>query len=165
MYNLLLSGIPLNIDWRQILLHLLNLVILFLILYFLLYKPVKNFMDKRKKYYEEQDERSKAALAAAEKQKAQYGEILGKADKQAEEKKQTIIADARSEGEKIIKTAEADAAEILKKANIRADEIKKRTEEQAKDALSDVITKAAKEKIDAACSVDGFISENNKNDG
>ena len=48
MYNLLLSGIPLNIDWRQILLHLLNLVILFLILYFLLYNPVKKFMKNAK---------------------------------------------------------------------------------------------------------------------
>ena len=57
MYKLFLSGIPLNIDWRQILLHLFNLVILFLILYFLLYNPVKKFMEKRKKLYEEQSRR------------------------------------------------------------------------------------------------------------
>ena len=40
---------PLNIDWQQILLHLLNFVILAGGLYFLLYKPVKNFMLARKK--------------------------------------------------------------------------------------------------------------------
>ena len=40
-------NIPLNIDWQQILLHVLNFVILFGGLYFLLYKPVKNFMAKR----------------------------------------------------------------------------------------------------------------------
>ena len=40
-------NVPLNIDWQQILLHLLNFVILFAILYFLLYDPVKKFMDKR----------------------------------------------------------------------------------------------------------------------
>ena len=64
MFNLL-SGIPLNIDWRQILLHLLNLVILFLILYFLLYNPVKKFMEKSKKHYEEQNKESEAKLADA----------------------------------------------------------------------------------------------------
>ena len=42
---------PLNIDWQQILLHLLNFVILFAILYFLLYKPIKDFMQKRMDYY------------------------------------------------------------------------------------------------------------------
>ena len=134
MYNLLLSGIPLNIDWRQILLHLLNLVILFLILYFLLYNPVKKFMEKRKKYYEDQDAESKNKLADAEAKQKAYEGLLNK-------------------------------AAVLKKAGAQADEIKKRAEEQAKEALSDVITEAAKEKIENACSVDGFLSENMKNDG
>ena len=38
---------PLNIDWQQILLHLLNFAILAFGLYFLLYKPVKAFREKR----------------------------------------------------------------------------------------------------------------------
>ena len=37
---------PLNINWQQILLHLLNLVILAVGLYLILYKPVKKFMQK-----------------------------------------------------------------------------------------------------------------------
>ena len=41
---------PLNIDFQQIFLHLFNFVVLFAILYFLLYKPVKNFMDQRVAY-------------------------------------------------------------------------------------------------------------------
>ena len=44
-------NIPLNIDWQQILLHLLNFVILAGGLYLLLYKPVKTFMEKRQQYY------------------------------------------------------------------------------------------------------------------
>ena len=39
-------GIPLNVDWQQILLHLFNFIILFGGLWLLLYKPVKNFMAK-----------------------------------------------------------------------------------------------------------------------
>ena len=57
------------------------------------------------------------------------------------------------------------AADIIRKAEARAEEIKKRAEEEAKEELSDVIAKAAKEKIEKACSVDGFLSENMKNDG
>ena len=39
---------PLNIDWQQILLHLLNFVILFAGRWLLLYKPVKKFMNGRR---------------------------------------------------------------------------------------------------------------------
>lgn len=161
----LLSGIPLNIDWRQILLHLLNLAILFLILYFLLYNPVKKFMDKRKKYYEEQDAEAKAKLEAADRNKATYEELLGRADEEILIKKRTAIADARAESERIIKAAEEESAAILKKANLKAEEMKAKAEEQAKEELSAVIAKAAGEKISAACSVDGFLAENMKNEG
>lgn len=43
-------GIPLNVDWQQILLHLFNFIILFGGLWLLLYKPVKDFMAKREAY-------------------------------------------------------------------------------------------------------------------
>lgn len=46
-------NIPLNIDWQQILLHMLNFTILALGLFLVLYNPVKKFMQKRKEYYEE----------------------------------------------------------------------------------------------------------------
>lgn len=160
MFNLL-SGIPLNIDWRQILLHLLNLVILFLILYFLLYNPVKKFMEKRKKHYEEQNAESEAKLSDAKANKEKYEKLLTNADEEIAEKKRAAIADARAESEKIIKSAEKESSSILKKATAKAEDIKKQAHEQAKEELSDVIEKAAKEKIEKACTVDGFLSENN----
>ena len=46
-----MSNIPLNIDWQQILLHFFNFSILVGGLYLLLFKPVKNFMEKRTKHY------------------------------------------------------------------------------------------------------------------
>ena len=46
---------PLNIDWQQILLHLLNFVILFAGLWLLLYKPVRKFMQNRREHYEKTD--------------------------------------------------------------------------------------------------------------
>ena len=42
---------PLNIDFQQVLLHMLNFVILFGGMYFILYGPVKKFMDARTEEY------------------------------------------------------------------------------------------------------------------
>ena len=67
---------PLNIDWQQILLHLLNFVILFAILYLLLYRPVKRFMGRRAEHYKKMDEEANANLAESERAKAEYAEKL-----------------------------------------------------------------------------------------
>ena len=75
---------PLNIDWQQILLHLLNFAILAGGLYFLLYKPVKDFMAKREQYYKdlgeaaEKDRADAAALrkSAQEKYDAAVDEVI-----------------------------------------------------------------------------------------
>ena len=76
-------NIPLNIDWQQILLHLLNFVILAGGLYLLLYKPVKAFMEKRQQYYQEQDAKAAKTLADAEKTAAEVRQQLKNADADA----------------------------------------------------------------------------------
>ena len=58
--------LPLNVDLQQILLHLFNVVLLFGILYFLLYKPIKDFMNKRTQYYKDMDDKAKADLEEAD---------------------------------------------------------------------------------------------------
>ena len=61
-----MTGVPLNIDWQQILLHLFNFTILFGALYILLYKPVRDFMAKRTAYYADMDARAEDALKIIE---------------------------------------------------------------------------------------------------
>ena len=62
-------NIPLNIDWQQILLHLFNFVILTGGLYFLLYGPVKKFMNKRLRYYKELDKQANKKIKETTKDK------------------------------------------------------------------------------------------------
>ena len=62
---------PLNIDFQQILLHWMNLAILTGGLYVLLYKPVKQFMDKREAHYQELERQAADKLAQAEQLKAE----------------------------------------------------------------------------------------------
>lgn len=80
---------PLNIDWQQILLHLFNFVLLFGILYFLLYKPVKDFMDRRVEYFRKMAEDAEADRKASQDAKEEYEKKLSFAEKEitAEKKK------------------------------------------------------------------------------
>ena len=118
---------PLNIDWQQILLHLLNFVILAGGLYFLLYKPVEDFMGKRARQYRELDEQARhdreeataMRKAAQEKLDAMHEEIAQmriKAGDEIEAEKQQMVAEARAEARRILETAGKTADQRSKKA-------------------------------------------------
>ena len=118
---------PLNIDWQQILLHLLNFAILAGGLYFLLYKPVKSFMAKREQHYKEMDEsaandRKEAARlrkAAQEKYDAAEEEVIRMrthASDEIEAEKQRLLSEARAEARRILETAGKTAEMRSKKA-------------------------------------------------
>ena len=93
-------GLPLNIDWQQILLHLFNFLILAGGLYLLLYKPVKQFMDKREQTYQ--------AMNDAADQKAQQAQ---QAQQQAaQQEKARIVSQASREIEQLAMQAIDKAA-------------------------------------------------------
>ena len=102
---------PLNIDWQQILLHLLNFLILFAGLYFILYKPVKKFMKKRADGYAEQESRTKEALEDAERSRDAYSAKLAEADAEIAALKKQAEADAEEQcAAKIARAADMIAA-------------------------------------------------------
>ena len=118
---------PLNIDWQQILLHMLNFVILAGGLYFILYKPVKSFMAKREQHYKEMNDAAEANRAEAaalrkatqEKYDAAVDEIVHmrtKASDEIEAEKQRLLSEARAEARRILETAGKTAEMRSKKA-------------------------------------------------
>lgn len=115
-----MTGLPLNVDWQQILLHLFNFTILFGALYVLLYKPVKDFMDGREAHYAEMDSAAEQALADAESSKETYESKLksfdaeikaerSKAGEEIDEEKKRRLEAAKTEADKIISDAKAEA--------------------------------------------------------
>ena len=92
-------GVPLNIDWQQILLHMFNLIILTGGLYFLLYQPVTAFMKKRQEYYAGLEADAQAKLQEAEQKVREADETLSGMQAEAEQ----LRADA-------MKQADAEAA-------------------------------------------------------
>ena len=85
---------PLNINLQQILLHWMNLAILTGGLYFLLYKPVKDFMDKRAAHYQELEAQAADKLAQAEEQARR---IIAKAHAEAEQSKERALRESQRE--------------------------------------------------------------------
>lgn len=108
----------LTLNW-EIIWTFVNILVLFFLLKFLLFKPVTNMLDKRKKLIEEQ-------LAAAAKSK-----------KEAAEEKQSYA--------RMIKSANAEADKILKDAKERADQAYQYTMKQAEEDAKARIKQAEKQ--------------------
>ncbi len=125
MANFFEKEIILGLTVQEFLLHLLNFVILIVALRFLLYKPVKKFMQKRKEEYETAEEKYQNSLKETE-QAAQKAEITlenarEEAVKIAEEahamamiQTEEIIAGAHEEADAIIQKAQAEAKAAVK---------------------------------------------------
>ena len=80
---------PLNIDWQQILLHLFNFVVLTGVLYFLLYKPVKSFMDKRTEEYRSADEKANKTVSDVLEENARLKEEIRRLKGESENPKES----------------------------------------------------------------------------
>ena len=155
---------PLNIDFQQILLHLLNFAILFTGLYILLYKPVKDFMQKRHDHYSDMDNRTRADLEEAEKAKKEYEEKLSAADAEIQDKKNKFEAELGDLRKERIADAEKEAGKIIEDARGIAEREKKRIIENADKEAKEIIAEAAGNIVHASLS-DNFDSFLDKAEG
>jgi len=136
--------LPLNIDIQQILLHMLNFVILFGGLYFILYSPVKKFIDERKKSYENMDIEAKEALEKAKNAQKQYDEKMSSVNYEIEKMKQISQEEAGVEAKKLIEKAEKEAKDIVDKARKTIEFEKQESIKDANREISDLAVSAAR---------------------
>lgn len=156
-----MSGLPLNVDWQQILLHLLNFVLLFGILYFLLYKPVKEFMQKRVDYYKDMDDKAKAGLAQAEQAKSEYEDKLKNVNAQIEQMKQDASAKLQEEKKRALENAGKEAEKIVADAKDKASKEHDRMIADARNEITELIGEAAEKIVmggDVSESYDSFFN-------
>ena len=113
-------NLPLGINFQQIFLHILNLALLTMGLYFLLYNPVKKFFIKREEYYKKIDDDANKKLESAESLERKASARLSgiddeiakkrkKSDLEIEEYLKKQIDEANEKAEKIISTAKMKA--------------------------------------------------------
>ncbi|MBQ1484141.1 MAG: ATP synthase F0 subunit B [Eubacterium sp.] len=150
---------PLNIDFRQIFLHMLNFVILFGGLYFLLYKPVCDFMEKRRKHYEDMASEAEADRADARKDREEYEARLAAAEDEARGIKEQARAEASKEAKKSREQAELEAAAILDRARSDAEAEKDRMLSLAREEIEDIVSDVAKKVLtQGADPIDQFLA-------
>jgi len=135
---------PLNIDFQQVLLHMLNSLVLFSVLYFVLYKPVKDFMAKREQHYREMDDAAKAKVADSEKLYADYRAKYDALSGDIAADRSRMMEEAEADRARTIDQAKKDAEQILDKARQQADMEKNRILAAVSDDARDIIADAAR---------------------
>ena len=125
-----------KLDPLKILYHIINLILLFVIFRFLLYKPVMKFVNKRKeKISAELDGAAKAEQESMAKLD-RYNALLSQADADGRKAADRLIDDAKKEVQSILDTAQQQADELLKKARQeQTEEIRKAREELQKESV------------------------------
>lgn len=137
-------SLPLNMDPQQILLHWMNLAILTGGLYFLLFQPVKRFMEKREAHYQELDRQAADKLAQAERLKADCQAKLDDADEEIRQERARAQQAARQAAQDQLDQAEEQARRIVGKAHAEAEQIKDRALRESQKELRELAAKAAK---------------------
>ena len=135
---------PLNINLQQILLHWMNLAILTGGLYFLLYKPVKDFMDKRAAHYQELEAQAADRLAQAERLESQAKAKLEAADDEIHDERMRAQQAASDAAQEQLAQAEEQARHIIAKAEAEAVQSKERALRESQREMRELAAKAAK---------------------
>ena len=106
----------------------INLLILYLILKKLLFKPIKNMIDSRQKEVDDMYSDAEDAKASAAKMKAEYEKKLEAANEESEEIVKRATRKAQLREEEILRAADEEARRSLERAKAEAELEKKKSE-------------------------------------
>ena len=135
-------GIPLNIDWQQILLHLLNFAILAGGLYLLLYKPVKKFMAQRTAYYQNMEKEAEAKLKQAEALEADYQARFQNVESEIAEKKASSLLELERINAQKLQEVKEQAEKMISDAQHNAEQEREKILDSAQKEIADMVTTA-----------------------
>jgi F-type H+-transporting ATPase subunit b len=116
-----------DIDFSQMIFAITNFIILVIAMYYLMYKPIKETMDKRQNKIKDDIETAQQLKADADQMKADITaelaksrttaqEIIARAEKTADVQKEEIVSSAHAEAQKMIDKANAEIREEKEKA-------------------------------------------------
>jgi len=136
--------VPLNIDLQQILLHWMNLAILTGGLYFLLYKPVKQFMAQREEYYRQLDRDAGEKLAQARQTQTEYQTRLDEAEAEIRDMRAQAQQAVQQSAQEQLDQANEQARQIVAQARADAERERDQLMKRSQRELKDLAAKAAK---------------------
>ena len=124
-----------NINPIDILEHVLNLIVLFLILRSLVYKPVRKFMLEREQRLADQRDQAKQEMEQASSMKAEYEQSV----KEAKVRAEGILKEGADRADDIAKQIVADAEQKVKLMLANAQQEAQRTRQEALSSLRDEV--------------------------
>lgn len=116
----------------------INLLILYVFLKKLLFKPVKNMIDSRQKEIDDMYSDAENAKNSANEMKAEYEEKIASADAESEEILRRAVRRAELREEEILKEADKKAARVMERAEEQIELEKKRAVNDVKNEVSSI---------------------------
>ncbi len=138
----------------DILQHVLNIVLLYIILRALVYKPVREYMKKRQEGLERQRFEISEGKSEVRDLKAKYEQSLSGAKAEAESKVRDGVQRADKAAKEIIEKAERDAKAILAEAREQAALEQGRIESAIKNEVADLALELASRILEREVSAD-----------
>ena len=134
---------PLNIDFVQVLLHLLNFVILAGGLAILVYKPVMKFLDARRAKFEALAEQNQAAKEESDRLQQAYASRLADAEAEIAEQRQKAERESAEAAKAYLDAAKEKAASILSAAETEAEARRAQILDSAQTEIGELVIEAA----------------------
>jgi F-type H+-transporting ATPase subunit b len=114
----------------------INLLVLYLVLKKILFKPIKNMIDSRQKEIDDMYSDAESSKEAAHTLQAEYEEKMNAVSEESEELLRRAVRKATLREEEIIKDAEKKAERIIERAEAEIELEKKRAMNEIKDEVS-----------------------------
>ena len=134
---------PLNIDFVQILLHALNLVILIGGLGLILYRPVSKFLRERRDSIEQRERECAESKEKYEQLKTEYEEKLKEADVHLAQLRREAEREMAERASSYMDQAKERAGAIIRDAEDEAEQRKEQILESAQTEIGELVLSAA----------------------
>lgn len=122
----------------SVLLHMLNIVVLFVVLRALVYRPVRKFLQARTDRIEAERQQAEKERAEAENLHAQYTLELSRAHDDANQQAEELLVRANEAAHTITAQTEAESKKILARAKLQAQHVHEDAIRQLKRDAADI---------------------------
>ncbi|MGI6175754.1 MAG: F0F1 ATP synthase subunit B [Christensenellales bacterium] len=127
-----------DIQPLDIVIHIINIIVLYVLLRLLIYKPVRKYMLERSARIDNQMQEAGKAQQDAQTAKRQYQERLNAAQQDADETIRQSAQKAAQNADEIIKGAKMQADAILRDAHSRAEQDRLHTIKEMKEQITEL---------------------------
>lgn len=157
-----------SVNFWQIVISLVNLLIIFLILKKFLFKPVQKVMGERRSQVDRMYSDADESRSAANEMKQEYEQRLASARQEADGMIRTATQTAQQKSDQILAEAKAQAAHAKQKAEAEIELQKQQMLRDAQGELSDLAVSIASKVVEKEVSrqeYDGFVDDFIRNVG